>query len=109
MQMVKTKQIEKLSDNISEYLSILTPSSRLIQVYSALWFVLSFQLLQAIHFLNYRLCQDDCLIATHGLPSMDVSYSFSISTLFWSQQNPESTGSRFYYLSRRKNYYFFFF
>lgn len=94
----ENQTIEKLSDNISEYLSILTPPSRLIQVYSALCFVLSFQLLQAIH-LNYRLRQDDCLVATHGLPSMDVSYSFSISTLFWSQQNPESTGSWFYYLS----------
>lgn len=73
IQMVKTKRIEKLSDNTSEYLPMLTSLSRLIHVYSAL-LSLSFQHLQDINYLSYR-CPDDCLIATHELSYMDVPYS----------------------------------
>lgn len=50
--MVKTKHIEKLSDNTSESLAMLTSLSRLINVYSALLLGLSSQHLQDI---NYEL------------------------------------------------------
>lgn len=38
---------------------------------------------------------------------IDVLYSFSTFTLFWSQQHPESMGLWFYYLSWRKVTFYF--
>lgn len=72
--LVKTKHIEKLSDNTSESLPMQTSLSTLIHVYSALLLGLSFQHLQDINYLSYR-CPDDCSTATHELSSMDVSDS----------------------------------
>lgn len=56
--MVKTKRIEKLSDNTSECLPMLTSLSKLIHVYSTLLLDLLCQHLQDINYLSYR-CPDD--------------------------------------------------
>lgn len=72
--------IEKLSDTSSESLYMLTSLSRLIHVCNNLLLGLSFQHLPDINYLSYRF-PNNCLTATHSLPSMDVSYSFKISPL----------------------------
>lgn len=105
--MGKTKQIEKLPDNTREYLPTLTPPNRGRYVYTML-FGLSLKPLQAIDTLRYRLHQDGGLKATYEIRSIDVSYPFSISTLFWCQQHPRLTESWFYYLSMKKSYHFYF-